>query len=121
MVEGAVEGEATLIELTGQDDALKFIITSLRLYGTLRDALNGQVSFTPRELFGSGVVYTSETPGTLSTDSFTLVVNDGREDSAAQTVSLNFEDIIIPAVSNVDPANGASGLQRYGDFLRVGG
>ena len=105
------EGEATLIELTGQDDdddSLKFIITSLPLYGTLRDALNGQVSFTPRELFGSGAVYTSETPGTLSTDSFTFVVNDGKEDSAPQTVFLNFEDIIGPSVSSVDPANGTN-------------
>ena len=105
------EGEATLIELTGQDDdddSLKFIITSLPLYGTLRDALNGQVSFTPRELFGSGAVYTSETPGTLSTDSFTFVVYDGKEDSAPQTVFLNFEDIIGPSVSSVDPANGTN-------------
>lgn len=108
-VSEAAEGEATLIELIGQDDdddSLKFIITSLPLYGTLRDALDGQVSFTPRELFGSGVVYTSETPGTLLTDSFTFVVNDGREDSTPQTVFINFEDIIIPVVSNVDPANG---------------
>jgi type II secretory pathway pseudopilin PulG len=104
------EGVAEFIELSGidaDDDSLKFIITSLPLHGTLRDASNGQVSFTPRELFGDEVIYTSGTPGDLLADSFTFVVNDGREDSAPVTVNIEFEDIISPAVSSVDPADGA--------------
>lgn len=103
------EGVAEIIELTGGDedeDSLKFIITSLPMHGTLRDSLNGQVGFTPRELFGDEVVYTSETPGTLLTDSFTFIVNDGREDSDPGTVQIIFEDIVKPTVSAVDPADG---------------
>ena len=87
------EGVAETIELIGidtDDDSLKFIITSLPLHGTLRDELNGQVGFTPRELFGRGVIYTSGTPGDLSADSFTFVANDGREESAQVTVNIEF-------------------------------
>lgn len=104
------EGVAELIELSGGDvdeDNLKFIITSLPNSGILRDSLNGQIGFTPRELFGAEVVYTSETTGDLVTDFFTFVVNDGRENSEPATVQINF-DIVNPTVSGVDPANEAS-------------
>ena len=86
------EGAAKLIELTGDDadqDNLKFIIKSLPINGTLRDAFDGQIGFAPRELFGNTVVYTATVTEAIS-DSFTFVVNDGKDDSAPATVAINF-------------------------------
>ena len=89
----AVQGVAKLIELSGadgDDGSLKFIIKTLPTNGSLRDALDGQIGFTPRELFGDGVIYTSGT-GAFVSDSFTYVVNDGTEDSEPAIVLINFE------------------------------
>lgn len=84
---------AKLIELSGadaDDDSLTFIIKTLPINGSLQDAADGQVNFTPRELFGDSVIYTSEA-GTFLSDQFTYVVNDGAEDSEPATVIINFE------------------------------
>ena len=97
----AEEGEAKLIELTGFDinqDSLRFIITSLPVNGTLRDAQNGQINFTPRELLGDEVIYTSATTGNFVTDSFTFVVNDGKVDSESATIHINFRSPSVSAV-----------------------
>ena len=97
----AEEVEAKLIELTGFDinqDSLRFIITSLPVNGTLRDSQNGQINFTPRELFGDEVIYTSATTGNFVTDSFTFVVNDGKVDSESATIHINFRSPSVSAV-----------------------
>jgi prepilin-type N-terminal cleavage/methylation domain-containing protein len=96
-----------LIELTGLDsnqDSLTFIITELPINGTLRDALDGQINFTPRELFGDEVIYTSTTTGNF-TDRFKFVVNDGKVDSEPATIEINFRS---PAVESVVVTGGTS-------------
>jgi len=104
----------TLVTLQGEDpnpgDVVQFIITSLPANATLSDAGTGAtISLVPFALSGDGVDFTPTLNGVDFTDTFTFVANDGTQDSATATVTI---DVISAAVPPLNVQAGPAGTNR---------